>query len=202
MKVALESIGDGRVKKALDKEIDTLVRLTSALLEQKRLTTQQDVLNTEEVALHAWIAEACEPFRRSGAPIRVVLDGRDGTARFDRTRMDMAIRNLVDNALAHAPGSPIVVELRTVGTAEGAFVLEVRDEGPGIPDQYLKRIGEPFLLVDKARSGTRTRGGFGLGLSIVRAVAEAHGAAFTARNLAPCGFAVTLSFGRPVRVNA
>jgi len=116
--------------------------------------------------------------------------------------MDMALRNLVDNALVHASGSPIVVKLRTNKIMEGGFVLEVSDEGPGIPEQYLKRIGEPFLLVDRSRSGTRTKGGFGLGLSIVRAVAEAHGADFLARNLQPRGFSVTLSFEQTTRIKA
>jgi signal transduction histidine kinase len=192
MKVALEFIDDERIKESLDEEIRVLDRLTGDLLEQRRLTTQPGALHREPTSLAAWIETATAPYRRAAVPVRLEIEGDDRTVSVDQARMDLAIRNLVENALRHAPGSPVTVRLR-IGKG-AAFSVEVADEGPGMPEDLLGRLGEPFLLVDSARSGSRRSGGFGLGLSIVRAVAEAHGAAFSARNLSPRGFAVTLAF--------
>jgi len=75
--------------------------------------------------------------------------------------------NLVENALAHTPpGTLIDVSLAREG---GEVVLEVADSGPGIPEEIRERIFDRFVRAE------RTGGGSGLGLSIVRAVAEAHG---------------------------
>jgi signal transduction histidine kinase len=194
MKVALEFIDDQRVKESLDEEIRGLDRLTGALLEQRRLSTQPGALHREPVALHVWIAEVLEPYRHAEVPVRLEIEGPEKTLQLDRARMDLALRNLVENAFRHAPGSPVTVSLRAETNDGDAFTVEVSDEGPGMPDDLLSRVGEPFLLVDPSRSGSRLKGGFGLGLSIVRAVAEAHGAVFSVRNRSPHGLSVTLDF--------
>lgn len=193
MKLALEFTEDQRVKDSLNEEIETLDRLTGALLEQRRLTTQPGALYREPVALHAWVAAAMEPYLQAGLSVRLVVEGEDRTVQLDRSRMDMALRNLIENALKYAPDSPVEVNLKS-GSSGNGFTVEVVDRGPGMPEELLNRLGEPFLLVDPSRSGSREHGGFGLGLSIVRAIAEAHGAVFSARNLSPRGLAVTLAF--------
>jgi heavy metal sensor kinase len=82
-----------------------------------------------------------------------------------------AITNLVDNAIKYSPeGSRIRF---SVGTRTGAAVVEVRDEGPGIPSELRERIFDRFYRLDASRS--RGMGGSGLGLAIARAGVEAHG---------------------------
>ena len=90
----------------------------------------------------------------------------------DRTRLQEVIVNLVDNAVKYtqAGGQVEIRVRRMVGTA----VLEVSDNGPGIPVQALPHLFERFYRADKARS--RGSGGAGLGLSIVKAICVAHGA--------------------------
>ena len=131
------------------------------------------------------------PYQKAGHPVRFEATGPDLEFPFDAARVEMALRNLVENSLRHAPGAPISLVVRT---QPGGFSLEVSDQGPGMPEALLGRIGEPFLSTDRSRTGDRLGGGFGLGLSIVQAVADAHGARLTARNLAPRGFSVTLQF--------
>jgi signal transduction histidine kinase len=82
-----------------------------------------------------------------------------------------AIANLVTNALKHAPhGSMITVEIRE----RSAMVrLYVRDEGPGVPAEFVPRLFVPFSQADS--TDTRSRGGAGLGLYIVRTLIQAHG---------------------------
>lgn len=77
------------------------------------------------------------------------------------------VLNLVENALAHTPPGTIVDV--SLGRDGDRLALEVSDSGPGIPDELRERIFDRFVRAE------RTGGGSGLGLSIVRAVAEAHG---------------------------
>jgi signal transduction histidine kinase len=190
MKVALELTDDRRLKESLSEEIGALDRLTGTLLEQKRIAAGAGSLRLEPVFLGGWLAEACAPYGQLAAPIVPEVRGQDVRVRIDPARMTMAVRNLVENALRHAPGSPISVVARTGG---GQASIEVSDLGPGMPEAILKRIGEPFLLGERSRTGDRSEGGFGLGLSIVKAVAEAHGARFEARNTEPRGFSVRIT---------
>jgi heavy metal sensor kinase len=89
----------------------------------------------------------------------------------DRSRLKQVIVNLVDNAIKYTPaGGHVGVK---VYTSNGFGVLEVNDNGMGIPAEALPHIFERFYRVDKARS--RQMGGAGLGLSIIKAIVTAHG---------------------------
>jgi signal transduction histidine kinase len=94
-----------------------------------------------------------------------------GTVPLDRDRMMLAMDGLLENAVRHTrPGGTVVLEAVAVGDR---VRLTVRDDGQGIPPAALDRVFDRFYRVDRARS--RRTGGAGLGLSIVRAVVEAHG---------------------------
>ncbi|MDT4937581.1 MAG: two-component system, OmpR family, sensor kinase [Pseudonocardiales bacterium] len=90
----------------------------------------------------------------------------------DADRMRQVLANLVGNAVTHTPeGTPVHVSLRRAGDR---VRLEVADEGPGLPPEQVARLFERFYRVDASRS--RSRGGSGLGLSIVQAIVLAsHG---------------------------
>jgi heavy metal sensor kinase len=90
----------------------------------------------------------------------------------DRTRLQQVIVNLIDNAIKYTQeGGVVDVCVRRVGNAA---VLEVSDDGPGIPTNALPHVFERFYRADRARS--RANGGVGLGLSIVKAICAAHNA--------------------------
>jgi two-component system OmpR family sensor kinase len=89
----------------------------------------------------------------------------------DELRIRQAVGNLLTNALAHTPpGTRIVV---TVEMRDAMAMVEVADEGPGVPPEVMGRLFERFFRVDPSRS--RASGGSGLGLSIVAAIVDAHG---------------------------
>jgi two-component system phosphate regulon sensor histidine kinase PhoR len=95
----------------------------------------------------------------------------DGSFRADLRTLTVAVSNLVDNAIKYGKeGGRITVS----GKIEGRdCLLEVADDGPGIPAEHLPRLFERFYRVDKGRS--RELGGTGLGLSLARHIVESHG---------------------------
>jgi len=111
-------------------------------------------------------AHAVAPQRdvKVDAPTQVMVAGDD-------TRLRQVVGNLMRNALVHTPGStPVEI---SVSTENGFARLTVADHGPGLRQDEMERIFEPFYRADPSRS--RDRGGAGLGLSIVNAVVSAHG---------------------------
>ncbi|ORE91883.1 ATP-binding protein [Aurantimonas sp. 22II-16-19i] len=163
---------DERLLRALVLQVDSLARL----VEELRTVTLADsghldlriapVRLAEEVAQ---MAELLAPDLKADG-FTLVLDLADVTVDLDATRIRQALLALVSNARRHALRGAITISLRRHG---GEAVLGVADEGPGLPPDMASRMFEPFMRGDPARS--REPGGSGLGLSVVRAIVEAHG---------------------------
>jgi len=117
----------------------------------------------------------------TGGSIAVSVPG-GLVVRADADRLRQAIAALLDNAIRHAPGTPI-----SVGATPraGGVRVEVCDGGPGIPAADLPHVFERFYQADESRD--RTAGTSGLGLAIAKAIADAHGASIGAANLATGG---------------
>jgi len=144
--------------------VDDLLLL--ARLDQGRPLERQPVDLARLAADAVADARAVEPDRPIvfEQPEPVVVQG-------DEARLRQVAANLLANARQHTPpGTPVRVE---VGVDGSSAVLEVADEGPGLPPDQAQRIFERFYRADPSR--TRAHGGTGLGLSIVAAIVEAHG---------------------------
>ncbi|MEW6637202.1 MAG: ATP-binding protein [Actinomycetota bacterium] len=108
------------------------------------------------------------------------------SATFDRDRIRQAASILLDNAIKYTPrGGTVTVR---VGETQDRAFLEVSDTGVGIPEEKLPLVFERFYRLDSAR----TEGGAGLGLSIARQIAEAHGGTIEARSIPGEGSTFTL----------
>ncbi|MDQ6934363.1 MAG: ATP-binding protein [Actinomycetota bacterium] len=103
----------------------------------------------------------------------------------DALRIEQALRNLLDNALRHGAGDVSLTAVAVTGGVE----LHVRDHGPGMPVEFVPRAFERFSRADDSRGPH----GAGLGLSIVQAVAVAHGGTATAANMTSGGADVWLT---------
>jgi signal transduction histidine kinase len=101
-----------------------------------------------------------------------------------------ALRNLVDNALAYGGGAAVAVEERP-----GGIEIRVEDDGPGIPDDRLEEVLDPFRRLETSRN--RESGGAGLGLAIANAVAQAHGGRLALSNRRQGGLRAALIFPKP-----
>ena len=185
----LEAIMDGVV--APDTvTIETLHEQTlhlSRLVEDLRLTATAEAgaLHLERSPLHVEdvAEETVEAFRTRASErgVHLDLEARPNLPEVtaDRTRLHQIVANLLENALTHTPrGGNVTVAVGRAGT--GWLRLEVADTGPGIPPDRLPHVFEQFYRVDPSRS--RETGGAGLGLTIVKRLAEAHGGRVSAES--------------------
>lgn len=150
-------------------ETDRLTRLAEGLLLLARLDEGRPVLRTRPVALADVLDRVARRFDEAAAAEhrRIEVDETTPTVEADDVRLEQAVGNLVENALRHGAGT-----VRLSGVRRGETVeVHVADEGDGIPASFAPRAFERFSRVDEARSGP----GAGLGLALVRAIAEAHG---------------------------
>ena len=193
-----------RAATTIQEETTRLERLVGELGSIDRLRTGAETLRLEPIDLDAVVAATVARFAAKAEAAGVSLAagpeaGADARAVVaDRIALDRILGNLVDNALAAAaPGGSVRIETRAVTDAAGvpgpAIALSVADDGPGFPPGGTVRAFERFYRGDPSRSGT----GSGLGLSIVRELAIAHGGTAIAENLSPRGARVSVIM--PVR---
>ena len=155
-------------------EVDRLSHLVGSLLVLSRADTG--------VALRRQGTGLLDLTRESAALLEILADEKgqrievrgDPSVRADVDRLILrqALINLIDNAIKYSPrGGSIGIDVRR--DPDGRSVIEVSDEGPGIPETHRSQVFERFYRVDKARS--RDEGGAGLGLSIALWAVKAHG---------------------------
>jgi signal transduction histidine kinase len=121
--------------------------------------------------------------------LRVELLGTMPELAVDRARLRQAVHNLLDNALRHTPqGGAITVSVEQI---DNLAQVRVQDTGAGIAPDQLPYVFDRFYRTDQARS--RDRGGAGLGLAIVRAIAESHGGTVEVTSHIQQGSTFTLS---------
>jgi two-component system, OmpR family, sensor histidine kinase BaeS len=173
----LEGLEDGVIAPSaqtwhlLRAETARLTRLVNDLSELWRAEAHQLPLDIEPGDAAEVAREVGERFARAAAARGIRLDLPDGTATVlaDRDRLAQVLSNYCSNALRHAPdGSAVTV---AVSRTTDRVRISVVDEGPGLAPDQLEAVFERFYRVDAARS--RAAGGSGIGLAIVRALAEA-----------------------------
>lgn len=150
---------------ALQREIAENIAELDALVEEvllaSRLDASQSLSLDDEVELLALAAE-------EASRVDAAVQGREVTVRGDERLLRRALRNLLENARRYG-GSEIET---TVGHGPGGVEVRVCDRGPGVPEAYRQRIFEPFFRLP---GHAEREGGVGLGLALVRQIAERHG---------------------------
>jgi two-component system, OmpR family, sensor kinase len=159
-----------RSMSGITREAERMSVLVEDLLLLARLDEGRP-LEREPVQLDELVHEAVDAARALDPERSLELEAEPVTVLGDRDRLRQIVDNLLSNVRSHTPpGTPAGVRVRREGDRA---VIEVEDSGPGLTPEELERIFERFYRADASRS--RASGGVGLGLSIVAAVARAHG---------------------------
>jgi len=173
---------------AVVEEGQRLSRLVENLLDVSRLESGKAEPHREPVELGDVLAAARESIGPYGDQVRLSLDDDLPPLRADPTQLERAFANLLENAVVHGEGQPVLVRSRLVGPR---LVVRVVDQGPGIPENLRERIFEPFYRAPGAASG----GGSGLGLAIARGFIEANGGEVEVESLPGQGSSFVVTFG-------
>ncbi|WP_395104735.1 ATP-binding protein [Actinomadura sp. SCN-SB] len=185
LRAVLENVADGVtpptpevLNSALD-QTERLGRLVTQLLDLSRVDAGAAPLDLTEIDVAAFIGDVAAEAAAGRPGARFETDVTPGLrAVADRDRLHQVLANLLDNAARHSPpGIPVTVTARTSDSAPGDLVLEVADEGPGIPASERTTVFERFsrgAAAGTTQVGTPT-GGTGLGLAIARWAVDLHG---------------------------
>jgi len=176
-----ELVDEGQPRQALLQDLALMRDLITGILESERLGAGHSALALQSCDLNALIAELVQN-RFNDEAIELNLAPELPALQLDRLRMQLLLRNLVDNALRHNNAAQGKVRISTAVMEQGVQIA-VRDFGPGVPAEVLPKLGEPFYRPDEAR--IRSGGGVGLGLSLCKLIASAHGATLELRNAGP-----------------
>ena len=182
MRINLEFVDDEELRERLGNNLDELQALTESVLSAARGAGGE---SKRSIDLSALVESLCDDL---GEPVTWRAHGPAPLqCRPDEIRR--AVRNLVENAVAY--GRKADVQLNETPSA---YEILVEDEGPGIADNDQTRVFEPFVRLESSRNADT--GGTGLGLTLVKAIAQGHGGGVTLENRAEGGLRARLSLPR------
>lgn len=189
MRLRAEMLDDPQLKAKFVKDFDAMQEMVTSTLDYMRgLGDGGELLQPIDVT--ALISSLKEDAEEAGHVVTVKGDAHSPVLGRSQA-LKRCLQNLLDNALAY--GRRAYITVRDEG---GVVDIAISDEGPGIPEDEMERVFEPFYRVEASRN--RNNGGSGLGLSIARNIAQAHGGSVRLRNLAGGGLEATLRLPRGV----
>jgi len=168
----------------IQKESDRLNALVSQLLEVTRAEGDPSALRHEPVRVDELVQQLVDDstIEAQARGCELKYERRQpATVEGDPELLRRAVENVIRNAIRYAP-QKTAVEV-SLARNNGSVVVDVRDRGPGVPDEALPRIFDAFYRVGSDRA--RSSGGIGLGLSIARRAIELHKGSIRARNAQP-----------------
>jgi len=183
--LALQAHEDpARLREALEEgleEAEMIITQLNAIMDLSEAQTgllQLDKTDTDITELCRQIIEMYS-FIAEERNIRITLKENSGAALYapaDAPRLRRVVGNIIDNAVKYSPdGTVVSVELEK---QSGRVIVRVRDQGPGIPREELPRIWERLYRGELARQ----KPGLGIGLSLAKAITEAHGGTISAQS--------------------
>ncbi|GFE88050.1 ATP-binding protein [Steroidobacter agaridevorans] len=187
LRLRVESIDDDQLRQRLVEDLDEMSSMIRGALGVFR------GLNDDEAAVPVDIDALALELQRQhaelGGEVSIV-----GSARAPYVAKPLALKrclgNLVQNAIRHGVRATIQIE-------DGSqLIVRILDEGPGIPEDMLEKVFEPFFRLEHSRN--RDTGGTGLGLSIARDIAQAHGGSLSLHNRQNGGLEARLTLPREV----
>ncbi|MDP1603201.1 MAG: ATP-binding protein [Legionella sp.] len=192
----------GRKKAAQSAEVEfcrmeveclRLNTLIGEILEFARLDKSVDELDKKNVnindLINRIITDATFEFGESH-PQTILNSTKDYSLSIDERLIHRALENVIRNALRYSPPGKVVTIFVSADEQNNQLFIDITDEGPGVPEEQLTRIFNPFYRVDTSRA--KKTGGYGLGLSIAEKAIMLHQGTISAVNLKPSGLRVRI----------
>lgn len=192
----LEQRADEKQRAAVEdvrEEIQQMSQLVNELLSFSKAGLREKEIVLQPVRL-AELARSTAA-REGGGRVQIEI-AEDLSVAAEPGLLSRALANVVRNALRYGGDGPIVIR---AAAQDGHIVLTVTDSGPGVPEENLQQIFDPFFRLETSRS--RETGGIGLGLAIVKTCIEACRGTVTARNCQPSGLQVEIRLNHNLPVN-
>ena len=191
MKLIIEMVHDEFAKGQLQREIRELEAMVTELLESERLDSEAGGLTLAPTDLVTIVKEVVASYVSVESGVQLVAAPQTVQLELDRHRVQIALRNVIDNAVKYSRSEygPVTI---CIDVTMDAVLLTVQDYGLGISTDEQARIFEPFYRIDPSR--TRGTGGYGLGLSLVKKIMIAHGGDVLLDSERDRGSAFTLKF--------
>ncbi|SCW76995.1 Signal transduction histidine kinase [Sphingobium faniae] len=182
LRVRAESVEDEGERARMSETIDEMNRMLKDILSLARAGRSSEP--AQKVDLSALADAVVEDFLELGSPIDMI-DSDRAVANARPQQIRRALRNLIENAIVYGERAHVSVARR-----DGAVHLIVADEGPGIAEDRMEEMMEPFTRLEGSRN--RDTGGAGLGLALVRAIMAEHGGSLRLANRVEGGLEASL----------
>jgi signal transduction histidine kinase len=182
LRVRAESVEDEGERARMSQTIDEMNRMLEDILSLARAGRSSEA--AQKVDLAALADAVVEDFIELGSPAEMA-DSERAVASVRPQQIRRALRNLIENAIVYGERAHV-----SVVREDGAIRLVVADDGPGIAEERMEEMMEPFTRMEGSRN--RETGGAGLGLALVRAIMAEHGGALRLANRAGGGLEASL----------
>jgi signal transduction histidine kinase len=180
LRVRVESVPDDRQRERMVASIDDITRTLDDILTLARIGRTGDA--PEQVNLGALVDMIADEFRDLGQDV-VLQDTPRIVVSLQLTWIRRALRNLIGNAVRYGQRARV-----NIAQTSGRVAITIDDDGPGIPDDQIERMFEPFTRLEASRN--MATGGTGLGLTLARAILQQHGGSLRLENRRGAGGAV------------
>jgi len=163
MRITAEFVQDAEVQDRLTRNLDELQSMTEAVLSAARAGPGEE---QRRVDLATLIESVCDDLIELNQPVEVSIEGlAPCSCRPNEIRR--TVRNLIENAVRYGGSARV-----TLKEEPDFFVATIEDDGPGIPENRLEEVFEPFVRLEESRNNAT--GGSGLGLTLARSIAREH----------------------------
>lgn len=172
-RINTELLPESRQRERLMEDLSDMERMIRDIMESEQLQSRHSVLNREQLDLGELFEEELQHIAPE-ATLKRLPGERNLQINGDAARLRILLRNLVLNAQQHGKSDDGKLRLSVMlEDSDEHLLLTIADQGRGIGEEHLSEISAPFYRPDASRS--RETGGFGLGLTLARLIAEAHG---------------------------
>jgi signal transduction histidine kinase len=194
LKLAIEMLEDRSVRESMAEDVQELEELVNEILDAEKLRKGIITGTFQKADIITTIRKVVSSFEGSHPEIVLKEMPVFFELYFEEKAVKKALKNLIQNALkfSRPDSKPVEVTAQQEG---GRFVIKIKDDGIGISEEALSLVFKPFYQVEESRTKAPGKsGGYGLGLSLVKKVMEAHGGEVKLKNAPEGGIVATLHF--------